>query len=211
MAYLTRRIPLRHGTPQIRKAQIPRSPCGFAWRRERLEARNDEKKSGTERRKGGGGGGEGGETRSTTAGSGEWGVGKRTRVGNEKEKEFQRFRRSRLGGTIWEDYGAGNSEGNSLGTIDTMNIRYFPGCAKYLSKQQFRTLMCRCKDNVCRANMAIPPSSLPPVPRPPAPGPFPTTPQASYLRFSYRTDMINISVLINSGAKLRGPRSRTFG
>ncbi|KAK1128960.1 hypothetical protein K0M31_020096 [Melipona bicolor] len=66
MAYLTRRIPLRHGTPQIRKAQIPRSPCGFAWRRERLEARNDEKKSGTERRKRR----EGGMTRTTTAGSG---------------------------------------------------------------------------------------------------------------------------------------------
>lgn len=65
--------------------------------------------------------------------------------------------------------------------IDTMNIRYFPGSAKYLSKQQFRTLMCRCKDNVCRANMAIP-----------------ATPRASYLRVSYRTDMINISVLINS-------------
>lgn len=62
-----------------------------------------------------------------------------------------------------------------------MNIRYFPGSAKYLSKQQFRTLMCRCKDNVCRANMAIP-----------------ATPRASYLRVSYRTDMINISVLINS-------------
>lgn len=29
MPYLARRIPLRHGTPQIRKAQIPRTPCGF--------------------------------------------------------------------------------------------------------------------------------------------------------------------------------------
>lgn len=43
--------------------------------------------------------------------------------------------------------------------IDTMNIRYFPGWAKYLSKQQFRALMCRCKGNVCRAN--TPPSREP--------------------------------------------------
>lgn len=44
MPYLARRIPLRHGTPQIRKAQIPRTPCGFAEQEGTMEKRRKDRR-----------------------------------------------------------------------------------------------------------------------------------------------------------------------
>ena len=86
MAYLTRRIPLRHGTPQIRKAQIPRSPCGFTGRRERLESEERWKKEWNRKRKGAREEGRGRRRRLAGGSDSRETHG----VGNEKEKEFQR-------------------------------------------------------------------------------------------------------------------------
>lgn len=91
MAYLTRRILLRHGTPQIRKAQIPRSPCGFTRRRERLEAGTMKKRVEQRGVKRVGGGERRGRRRES--------VGK-LMDRERKRKGISTFRRSRSGGTI---------------------------------------------------------------------------------------------------------------